>query len=307
MATHPSTEGEIALDVPQAGKPCKTWYKAVGDLDEASKAPIIALHGGPGSGHDYMVALIELYEKRGIPIIFYDQIGCGRSTHFPEKMGDEEFWTFDLFIRELDNLIDHLNLRNTGFHLVGQSWGGMLAAAYAARQPVGLKKMVLSSSPASMPLYNESCKRRLAELPPKTREVLESHEIDHSSPEFKEASDVFMKTFVCHLDPVPEPVQRAWKNLKENPSAYSTMQGDSEFETVGTLKTWEGWKDAHKIEAETLLLNGRYDEVMDFVMEPWFRSIKKVKWVTLEKASHTIIWEDQPRFLSLVGDFLSDA
>ncbi len=223
MATHPSTEGEIALDVPQAGKPCKTWYKAVGDLDEASKAPIIALHGGPGSGHDYMVALIELYEKRGIPIIFYDQIGCGRSTHFPEKMGDEEFWTFDLFIRELDNLIDHLNLRNTGFHLVGQSWGGMLAAAYAARQPVGLKKMVLSSSPASMPLYNESCKRRLAELPPKTREVLESHEIDHSSPEFKEASDVFMKTFVCHLDPVPEPVQRAWKNLKENPSAYSTM------------------------------------------------------------------------------------
>ncbi|KAI0909408.1 Alpha/Beta hydrolase protein [Ustulina deusta] len=307
MATHPSTEGEIALDVPQAGKPCKTWYKAVGDLNEASKAPIIALHGGPGSGHDYMVALIELYEKRRIPIIFYDQIGCGRSTHFPEKMGDEEFWTFDLFIRELDNLIDHLNLRNTGFHLVGQSWGGMLAAAYASRQPVGLKKLVLSSSPASMPLYNESCKRRLAELPPKTREVLESHEIDHSSPEFKEASDVFMKTFVCHLDPVPEPVQRAWKNLKENPSAYSTMQGDSEFETVGTLKTWEGWKDAHKIEAETLLLNGRYDEVMDFVMEPWFRSIKKVKWVTLEKASHTIIWEDQPRFLSLVGDFLSDA
>jgi L-proline amide hydrolase len=223
MATYPVTEGELPLDVPQAGKPCKTWYKIVGDIKEASKSPIIALHGGPGSGHNYMVALIELYEKHGIPIVFYDQIGCGRSTHLPEKMGDEEFWTFELFIGELDNVIDNLNLRNTGFHLVGQSWGGMLAAAYAARQPVGLKKLVLSSSPASMPLYKESCKRRLAELPPKTREILESSDIDHSSPEFKEAANVFMRTFVCKLDPVPEPVQQAWKNLKDTPSAYSTM------------------------------------------------------------------------------------
>ncbi|KAI0553928.1 Alpha/Beta hydrolase protein [Xylaria curta] len=307
MATYSITEGEIALDVPLAGKPCKTWYKVVGNLDEALKSPIIALHGGPGSGHDYMVALTKLCEKQGVPIVFYDQIGCGRSTHLPEKKGDEEFWTFELFIRELDNLIDHLDLRVIGFHLVGQSWGGMLAAAYSVRQPVGLKKIVLSSAPASMPLYKESCRQRLSELPPKIREILESENTDHSSPEFKDASDVFMRTFVCQLDPVPEPVQRAWRNLKENPSAYSTMQGDSEFDTVGTLKTWEGWKDAHKIEAETLLLNGRYDEVMDFVMEPWFKSIKKVKWVTLEKASHTLIWEDQPRFLELCGDFFSGA
>lgn len=147
MAIYPGTEGEITLDVPRAGKPCKTWYKLVGDLNATLKSPIIALHGGPGSGHDYMIALTELYKKRGIPIVFYDQIGCGRSTHLPEKIGDEEFWTFELFIRELDNLIDHLCLRNTGFHLVGQSWGGMLAAAYAAKQPVGLKKIVLQATP----------------------------------------------------------------------------------------------------------------------------------------------------------------
>ncbi|KAI1283949.1 Alpha/Beta hydrolase protein [Xylaria sp. FL0933] len=305
MAAYPATEGKISIDVPEAGKPCNTWYRIVGDLNEAVKPPVIALHGGPGSGHDSMVALTELYEKWGIPVIFYDQIGCGRSTHLREKMGDEQFWTFDLFIRELDNIIDHLNLREKGFHLIGQSFGGMLAGAYAARQPVGLKKIVLSSSPASMPLYKESCKRRLAELSPKVREVLESTEVDHSSKEFKDAADVFMKTFVCRLDPIPEPVQRAWRNLKEDRSAYSTMQGDSEFDTVGTLKTWEGWKDAGKIQAETLLLNGRYDEVMDFVVEPWFRMIKKVKWVTLEKASHTLIWEDQPRFMQLCGDFLS--
>lgn len=54
----------------------------------------------------------------------YDQIGCGRSTHLPEKLGDEAFWSVELFVRELDNLIYYLGLRETGFHLLGQSWGG---------------------------------------------------------------------------------------------------------------------------------------------------------------------------------------
>lgn len=82
-------------------------------------------------------------------------------------------------------------------------------------------------------------------------------------------------------------------------------QGTSEFDTCGTLKDWEGWKDAHKIEVEVLLLNGRYDEVMDFVMEPWFKAINKVKWVTLENSSHTSIWEERERFMQLCGQFLS--
>ncbi|KAI1357861.1 Alpha/Beta hydrolase protein [Xylaria arbuscula] len=146
MMTYPTTESEVAIDIPGAGKSCRTWYRIVGDLNGTANSPIIALHGGPGSGHDSMVALTELYEKWGFPIIFYDQVGCGRSTPLREKMGDDQFWTFDLFIRELDNLIDHLNLREKGFHLIGQSFGGMLAGAYAARQPIGLKKMVLSSA-----------------------------------------------------------------------------------------------------------------------------------------------------------------
>lgn len=50
----------------------------------------------------------------------YDQIGCGRSTDLPEKLGDEAFWSVELFVAELDNL----GLRETGFHLLGQSWGG---------------------------------------------------------------------------------------------------------------------------------------------------------------------------------------
>lgn len=160
MADYPTSEGEVSFEVPDAGKPCKTWYKILGTLDSTSPV-LIALHGGPGAGHDYLVPLADLYQIYGIPIVLYDQIGCARSTHLKEKMGDEDFWSFDLFIRELDNLIDKLNLRKRGFYLLGQSWGGVLASAYAMHQPLGkspegLEKLVIASGPASIPLYGKS-------------------------------------------------------------------------------------------------------------------------------------------------------
>lgn len=78
----------------------------------------------------------------------YDQLGCGRSTHLPEKKGDESFWTIKLFLLELDNLLSHLGIQDD-YDLLGQSWGGDLAADYAILQPKGSKRLVLASAPAS--------------------------------------------------------------------------------------------------------------------------------------------------------------
>jgi pimeloyl-ACP methyl ester carboxylesterase len=122
MTKIPKSEGEVAFDVPNAGKPCKTWYKVLGSLEDTTSPVLIGLHGGPGSGHEYLVPLADLYGSYEIPTVLYDQIGCGGSTHLQEKAGDAEFWSFDLFIRELDNLIDYLEIRERGFCVLGQSW-----------------------------------------------------------------------------------------------------------------------------------------------------------------------------------------
>ncbi|EEB93073.1 hypothetical protein MPER_08321 [Moniliophthora perniciosa FA553] len=95
------------------------------------------------------------------PLIVYDQIGGGKSTHYSNKMGDTSFWTEELFVRELDNLINHLGVSD-GYILCGHSWGGTLAARHAVRQPKGLKKLVLMSAPADMKL--------------KRRDILDKHE-----------------------------------------------------------------------------------------------------------------------------------
>ncbi|KAL7622858.1 hypothetical protein AAE478_006537 [Parahypoxylon ruwenzoriense] len=308
MTPHPVSEGEVAFDAPNAGKPCKTWYKIVGNL-ESGKSPLVALHGGPGAGHEYLGSLTDVYEQHGIPIVFYDQIGCGRSTRLREKKGDTSFWTFDLFIQELDNLVDHLKLRDGGFYLFGQSWGGMLGGLYASRRPRGLKKLVISSGPASIPLLVKGYEGLIADLPSDVRATLEdcNKRGDYESHEFEEAAAVFYKRHVCRLDPLPEEVQCAFKNLKEDSTAYLTLQGPSEFVVIGSFKDWEGYHDAHNIEAETLLLNGRYDEATDLCMEPWFKTIPKVKWVTSEIASHMGHFEDRERYMKVLGSFLSSS
>ena len=96
MSAEGVTTGEIDFTVPSSGQTTKTWYKVYGDLSNRKHRPLVVLHGGPGLVHNYMLSLSDLWTKNEIPVIFYDQIGGGMSTHLPEKKGDVEFWSVHL-------------------------------------------------------------------------------------------------------------------------------------------------------------------------------------------------------------------
>jgi pimeloyl-ACP methyl ester carboxylesterase len=122
----------VLFHPPYIDSPCHTYYKIIGDI--SSNAPrLVVLHGGPGAGHEYLLPFGCLWQQYRIPVILYDQIGCAASTHLPQKAGDESFWQETLFLAELDNLLDALNLRSgPGFYILGHSWGGRIAAAFAS-------------------------------------------------------------------------------------------------------------------------------------------------------------------------------
>ena len=126
----------------------QTWYRVDGRLrQDNGPAPLVVLHGGPGATHDYLTPLAGLAES-GRAVVLYDQLGNGNSTHFPERGAD--FWTVDLFVRELANLLDHLGIADR-YHVLGQSWGGFLAQEHALTRPRGLRSLVLSNTAASFP------------------------------------------------------------------------------------------------------------------------------------------------------------
>src|SRR2546423_9868468 len=124
------------------GETVETWFQITGELREGGPAPLIVLHGGPGAAHDYLLSLVDLAGD-GRAVIHYDQLGNGRSTHLPDPGAD--FWTVELFVRELHNLVDALGVRDR-HHVLGQSWGGFLAQEYAFTQPNGLQSLVLADT-----------------------------------------------------------------------------------------------------------------------------------------------------------------
>src|SRR6202012_1058241 len=101
--------------------------------------PLICAHGGPGAGHAYLRAFAHMTECFDIPVILYDQIGCGKSKALPEMMGDVSFWTVELFIAELDNVIKFFGIEDD-YDFLGHSWGTILGCEYIiSRKPGGMK------------------------------------------------------------------------------------------------------------------------------------------------------------------------
>ena len=138
----------------------------------ATPAPLVTLHGGPGATHDYLLSMTDLAGS-GRAVVFYDQTGNGKSTHFPDR--GAEFYTVSLFVRELASLVEHLGIGDR-YHVLGQSWGGMLAQEHAITRPPGLRSVILSNTAASFAGFAVEANGLRAGLPPEAEATLRRHE-----------------------------------------------------------------------------------------------------------------------------------
>ncbi|HVB19388.1 MAG TPA: proline iminopeptidase-family hydrolase [Acidimicrobiales bacterium] len=281
----------------------QTWYRVSGDLS-SPRTPLVVAHGGPGSTHDYVLAIAQLADA-GRPVIHYDQLGNGRSTHLRDRGAD--FWTVELFLNELDNLLAHLGIAD-GYHLLGQSWGGMLGAEHAIRQPAGLRSLVLSNSPASMALWASEAKILRSQLPRAIEDALDRHEAAGTieDPEYLEATMLYYDKHVCRVVPNPPEVVRTFEWMMEDSTVYNTMNGPNEFFCVGTLRDWSVVDEVQNIVAPTLLISGRHDEATPATVQPFFDAIADVRWEIFEDSSHMPFVEEPDRYLQVVESFLAE-
>ena len=280
-----------------------TWYRVEGDLGGDGKAPVVLLHGGPGAAHDYIEPLTELARVVGRPCVIYDQLGCGRSQHLPHA--GEDFWTVELFRRELNALLDHLQI-SARYHVLGQSWGGMLGMEHALERSPGLRSLVVANSPASMDLWVSEANRLRALLPDDVQATLTRHEDAGTTddPEYEQAMMVFYERHVCRI-PFPDGLQRTFAQLAADPTVYHTMNGPSEFHVIGTLRDWDITPRLGEVQVPVLVISGEHDEATPAVVRPLVEAIPGARWELVEEASHTTHLERPELFLKLVEEFFA--
>jgi L-proline amide hydrolase len=290
----------------------QTWYRIDGDLRRGSAAadgpaPVVVLHGGPGGTHDYLTPLADL-ATGGRAVVMYDQLGNGRSTHHRDRGAD--FWTVDLFVRELASLLDHLGIA-ARYHVLGQSWGGFLAQEHAITQPAGLQSLVLSNTALSFPDFVSEANRLRADLPPGVDDTLRKHEEAGTtdSEEYVEACMVFYHRHLCRADPWPDGVVAGLAKIDEDPTVYHTMNGPSEFHVIGSIKDWTSLGRLDQVHAPALVICGEHDEATPALQKPLVDELtsagNEVELVVMPGCSHLPMWEQPEAYLGQVAGWLA--
>ena len=274
----------------------RTYWRMVGERTE--KLPLLALHGGPAAAHGYLTSLNDLAEN-GRQVIYYDQSGCGRSKA-PSNPGR---WTPAFFVEELQALHKYLNLEH--FHLLGHSWGGMLAIYFAHTRPRGLAGLVLASSPVSIAQFNDEIGRLLSQMPDGTRGELELGEATgrRDTREYRKSFAQFYKRHFCRMETVPEFVR---ESLPQSSEVYYAMRGNGALKLGGALKDVDLTPLLPGIEVPTLVTAGKYDQCTPNVVRTLLEGLADSRSIILENSGHLAHVEERETFNNAVEAFLAE-
>lgn len=274
----------------------RIWYGIVGDLN-SGKTPLLVIHGGPGMAHDYLHPLVDLADERAV--IFYDQLDAGLS----DRPNDPNNWNISRFLKEIDVLRDVLGLNRVS--IFGNSWGGTLAAAYAATQPEGLENVILSSPLLRTETWITDNNQYRAELPENVRSTMDACEAEArtDSQEYQDAVGIFYSRHLCRIDPWPDYVLKTFEEA--NLECYGSMWGLNEFTCTGTLKGYDSTENLGCIKAPTLMIVGEFDEATPASSNEFADLIPNCEFVVVEDASHLAFVEKRGVYMSILRKTLA--
>ena len=279
----------------------ETYYRIAGP-EHSDKTPLVLLHGGPGSTHTYFEVLDPLAEEDQRQFITYDQIGCGNSY----LDGHPELWTRETWVQELITLRKALNLEE--IHLLGQSWGGMLALEYVCRYAhSGIKSLILSSTLPSSRLWGEEQARMIKELPQEMQDAIRraSETGDYDAEDVKKAEAEYMLRHAGgpYGEDAPECLTREKKPGRE---AYVVGWGPNEFTPLGTLKDYDVTDKLSSITEPALIISGGNDLCTPYIAKTMYDRIPNARWELFRTCRHSCYVEDLPRYSRLLKSWLNE-
>ncbi len=273
----------------------RVWYRIVGS---GTATPVILLHGGPGAPSYYLKPLAALADER--PVVFYDQLGAGHSEH----PADTSLWNLSRFVEELGQVREALGLEEV--HILGHSWGTMLAVEYMLGHPQGVQSLILASPALSVSRWSEDANLLLATLPDSVQAVIREHEAAGTtdSPEYQGAVMEYYARYVSRSDPWTPDTDSTFAQF--DAEIYGKMWGPSEFTATGSLSTFERAEALSGLNLPILFTTGRYDEAVPETVEYYASLAPDARLVILENSAHLTMQDEPERYVEVVRDFLRE-
>jgi proline iminopeptidase len=271
--------------------------------------PLVILHGGPGASHDYFLPyLLPLANKN--KLVFIDERGCGRS----QKLDSASGYTVENMVEDVEAVRQTLDLGK--INLLGHSYGGVLAQAYALKYQQNLAHLILCSTFHSTGKMNEVFNKMKEKMAPELRvriekmekEGLYGHGKDYEKNRYTDeymiaawGEGYFPYLYQKNPDPNYDPVGNGVMSW----DVYREMWGsDGEFIIDGNLKSVEYTDRLSSITVPTLITAGDNDESDPSLSREMQQKISGSKLVIFPKSGHMTFVDQPALFMAAVDGFL---
>ena len=263
--------------------------------------PLLLLHGGPGADHsDFLPHLQPL--ARNFRLVLVDQRGSGRS----ERLTDVTRYTLDYMVKDLERLRAHLRLKR--WVVLGHSFGGILAQAYATRHPRRVAGLILAGTASSARSVHADFTKLRRATPKALRARLAAHEQSgifqpggQYTPGYAAAT---ARAFAPYMYARAVP-----KRLRAAPPIGMEVLREmwvrrSDFRIDGNLKGFDFTRLLSRVRAPSLVVIGDRDMVSPASAEETRAALPRATLVVMAECAHMMFVDQTERFNYLLEGFL---
>jgi proline iminopeptidase len=210
-------------------------------------------------------------------------------------------FTIDHFVKELDSLRSHLGVDM--WHILGHSWGTILAIEYYRAHPGHVASITFGSACLDIPAYERRARELLTTLPESSQIAIKKAESTgkYDDPGYQKAMGQFYDLYLFR-HPVKDDLDSTFATA--NGAIYNYMQGPSEFTITGTLKNYNSTSFLPQIRIPTLFTVGEFDEVGPELVKGFAAITPGAKFVQLTGSAHLTPWDAHDENVRVVREFL---
>lgn len=298
-----STENRAPANLPQTEGYVDTgsavvYYKTIG-----RGRPLLLLHGGPGSTHDYFLPYV-LPLARDRQLVFIDERGSGKS----QRLEDHRQYNLETMAADVEAVRVALGLGQ--IDLLGHSFGGILAQEVAIRYPASIRRLILASTGSSAARVNEDFRTIKAALDPKLRARIEALEAGGiigpdgaQLQEYRQLADEALAPYSYFVRPP------AWSESGESLGwdVLNTVWGaKSDFHIDGNLRGFDFTSGLRKLKIPALVIYGDHDMVSDATARESHEALAGSLLVEVPRSAHMTMVDQNTAFNEAVARFLAE-